>query len=134
MSGLGRLTHVQSWLPWLAGIIIAFMVLSVGKLAVKRYNIEREIKAHEKEVLSQEVRQQELLEILKYVQSPTYAEEQARLKFGLAKPGEKLAVVSEGSGAEENNLERTPAGPSTGGGPQANYDKWWRYFFDSNDQ
>ena len=93
MHVVNRLGDLKSWLPWIIGILIALMSLAIGKLAVKRYSIQQEIKAEQREISLAGARNDELLTLLQYVQSPIYAEEQARLKFGLAKPGEKAAVV-----------------------------------------
>ena len=131
MNTLNRIGGIRDWVPWVMGITIALMLLSVGKLAVKRYSIQREIEAGQSEISRANAKRDELLTLLQYVESPTYAEEQARLKFGLAKPGEKLAVIpspenensQDISGADPNRLDES-AGPK-----RLNYNKWWSYFF-----
>ena len=133
MHVVNRLGDLKSWLPWIIGILIALMSLAIGKLAVKRYSIQQEIKAEQREISLAGARNDELLTLLQYVQSPIYAEEQARLKFGLAKPGEKAAVVPDVNSGNTDNVAVTLIEKSNGDieSGQPNYQKWWNYFFAS---
>lgn len=130
MNTINRLGDFKSWLPWIIGILIALMSLAIGKQAVKRYNIQQEVKAEQREITLAGDRNDELLTLLQYVQSPIYAEEQARLKFGLAKPGERVAVVPDINSGNANNgagtiSEKTNSDMEL---ERPNYQKWWDYF------
>lgn len=61
-----------------------------------------------------------LNELLKYFDSEAYAEQKARLEFGLAKPGESVVVVSSLPVTETVERQSPPAN---------NLVRWWRYFF-----
>lgn len=121
---------LQFWLPWVIGVIFSLMILATAKLAVKRYTIQQEIQSQQRELAKAEARRQELTELLDYVQSPIYREEQARLKFGLAKPGEKVAVVPDI--AEVNGLMNSRESVQDENGNddavRSNYKKWWDFF------
>lgn len=123
--------NIRSWAPWLLGILIAVLSMAVAKQAVKWYNTQEQVRSYGQELASAEARRQELRELIKYVQSPGYTEEQARLKFGLAKPGERLAVISENSLSPNNNGNNTQIKGDGSGelGHRPNYQKWWSYFF-----
>lgn len=128
----GRAGDIRLWVPWLLGIIISVLLVVAVKQAVKWYSIQEQVKSYEQDLTSAEVRHQELQELLKYVQMPNYTEEQARLKFGLAKPGERLVIVPENFTSLSSNAENQP---SEANGQQEilsrkpNYQKWWFYFF-----
>lgn len=128
----GRVGDIRSWIPWLLGILIAVLSMAVAKQAVMWYSIQEQVKSYERELSSVEARRQELQELIKYVQSPGYTEEQARLKFGLAKPGERLAVIPENLSSsfnDSNNNSQTIGHESKMFGDGPNYQKWWSYFF-----
>lgn len=64
---------------------------------------------------------------LNELESDSFAEREARLDFGLAKPGEKVVIIADETkkiekddGAEKN--KKTSARPS-------NFILWWNYFF-----
>ncbi|OGL87433.1 hypothetical protein A3I40_00910 [Candidatus Uhrbacteria bacterium RIFCSPLOWO2_02_FULL_48_12] len=129
----GRVGDIRSWIPWLLGILIAVLSMAVAKQAVKWYSIQEQVESYERELASVESRRQELQELIKYVQTPSYTEEQARLKFGLAKPGERLAVIPENLSSslnDSNNNSQIAGSESKMSGAKSNYQKWWLYFFD----
>lgn len=81
--------------------------------------VDERIARLRQQVQSLEQEQVHLDELLKYFDSNAYAEEKARLEFGLAKPGEAVVVVPESRVA-------TAARPQP---PTSNLVRWWRYFF-----
>lgn len=66
----------------------------------------------------------QLNELLKYFDSEAYAEQKARLEFGLAKPGESMVVVAPSGSVP-------PARPAPSGSTLV---RWWRYFFGKSDR
>ncbi len=89
-----------------------------GNLRTSRAVDER-IAGLRQQVGSLEQEQVHLDELLKYFDSDAYAEEKARLEFGLAKPGEAVVVVPE-SRVEPSSRPRSSS---------SNVVRWWRYFF-----
>lgn len=131
MHGLSfheRLRHYrQELLPWGIGLLIVVLGIGVVRQALKRYQVQRQIDAMEQAVDELHTRNGQLAELLTYVKSPAYTEEQARLRFGFGKPGERLAIVPEGSvlGATTTTDPNQTATPNN----QPNHWKWWNYFF-----
>lgn len=112
-------------LPWLVMLIMALLLVGIFKQAMRWYNISSQIEA-EKEVRAALLAENDnLRETMKYVSSSTYTEEQARLRFGLVKPGEKLAVVPRVAGATDSNTE----GNSVIAELSATWQQWWAHFF-----
>ena len=114
--------------PWGIGVLIAVVSVGVARQALKRYQIQQQIHGMEQSVSDLQTKNGQLVELLSYVKSPAYTEEQARLRFGFGKPGERLAILPEGS-----VLGVTNSGDATNGASQPqnikNHWKWWSYFF-----
>ncbi|NCO79828.1 hypothetical protein CO116_03000 [Candidatus Falkowbacteria bacterium CG_4_9_14_3_um_filter_38_19] len=127
----------QKLLALLGLIIIILISLPLAKNVSRRYRINQEIKELEKEISALENKNLDFKELVSYLESDQFVEEQARLKLGLKKEGEAVAVIS---------------GPTTGESPAAatsspiynipglekiqpakpisNLERWWRYFFE----
>lgn len=104
---------------------------ALGKEVIRKYQIENEIRQLEQEVTALENRNTELSSMIDYFDSDTYKEEQARLKLGMQKPGERVVAVL----GVQTNTDFAPDGSvsqvrSTGQeDPRANPQRWWDYFF-----
>ncbi len=114
-------------MPWLLGVVVVLVGIGMVKQALKRYEIQNEINTMQQSVADLQLKNGQLLQLLSYVKSPTYSEEQQRLQLGLAKPGEHMAVIPEGMvlGASSTGSSST----STDGTNTTNHWKWWSYFF-----
>lgn len=108
----------------LAGIF--FVSFAFLRSFYQDYQVRQEIERLKYEASALEAKKLETLEILKYVQSPDFAEEHARKEFNLVKPGEQVAIVkSEGglslvSGQENNKMIESDR--------VSNIIKWWNFF------
>ena len=69
------------------------------KLNQKRY-VDSEIRQIEEEIKQVEEKNASLKKVVAYMGSGQFVEEQARLKFGLAKPGEEAAAIKFEDGRE----------------------------------
>lgn len=118
MGGLTR--RWTSRLAVVAGLaaLVGIGYFYAGNLRTSRALDER-IAGLRQQVSSLEQEQVHLDELLKYFDSEAYAEEKARLEFGLAKPGESVVVVP-GSRVAANVRPRSSS---------SNVVRWWRYFF-----
>jgi len=112
---------------FLASLLIAF---AYGRAYYQDREVRQEIVRLQNEVKNLEVKKMETLDVLKYVKSPAFAEEKARLELNMAKPGEKMAVVADRAEVEnrggqtqekELELESIP-----------NIIKWWNFFVGDN--
>jgi cell division protein FtsB len=123
-------------------IIIVLLSFPIAKNASKRYAVNNEIKELEKEIKSMEDRSAKLNQLIDYLSSNQYLEEQARLNFGLKKKGEEMVVIDSGknraTATDASSFKNAPSGeifniPGIGKEPPAkplsNPQKWWRYFF-----
>ncbi len=113
---------------FIVGLMTVFLlvIFAYGRAYYQDYEVRQEIARLQDEVRNLETKKIESLELLKYVQSPAFAEEKARLELNLVKPGEKVAIVSKektenlSSGQVYKNvveLDNT-----------SNIIKWWRCF------
>ena len=111
----------------LALVLLILIVLAVGKGILRRYQVNREIKALEVEIAKLENNNQELGELIEYLNTDFFAEQEARLKLGLSKEGENVIVVPDNDSSivsldifsnKEYN-EKASSNPL----------KWWQYFF-----
>ncbi|KKU07563.1 MAG: Septum formation initiator [Candidatus Magasanikbacteria bacterium GW2011_GWA2_45_39] len=120
---------------FLRSFIFAFVMCVVAtlflfgflKASMQDYVVRKEIKAleHEKAQLSQN--KLNLLERLQDAKSDSFVEKEARLKFGLQKPGESVILFNTGdTGPEEGKTTSTTKDTTSNAGD------WRRYFFHIN--
>lgn len=106
-------------------IALLFLLLILFPLA-KNYSrkalIEKEIEEINQEIIAFENQNYELQEMISYLQSDQFLEEQARLNMGMRKPGESVAVVQ---GDFSHLAAPEPVRPT----PMPNWKKWYKYFF-----
>lgn len=109
----------------IASIIAIMVVFGYGRAYYQDYLVAQEIKQLEEQAEKLEAKKIELLEVLQYVKSDSFAEEKARTELNMAKPGENVLVapraLSAGDGQENNGVVEL--------NNISNYKKWWRYFF-----
>ena len=115
--------------PWGVGVLIVVLAVGVVKQGLKRYAIENEIRGLETSAIDLKAKNGELVDLLDYVKSPAYTEEQARLQFGFAKAGERVAIIPEGIVLGVRAEGNSSSEASTESPPNAH--KWWSYFFPS---
>lgn len=112
--------------PWLLSALVAVVAIGTAKQVFKRHALNKELEELQRTAASINQENLELEKLLAYIESSTYTEEQARLRFGLAAPGEKLAVVPQVAGATDETPEE---------GIVANvvnfWMDWWGHFFSS---
>ena len=82
----------------LVGLIILIAISGPLYRNIKqRNNINNEIKEMEDEVKRLEKKNSDLRKMIDYLGSNQFLEEQARLNFGLKKPGEEVVVIKDNS-------------------------------------
>jgi cell division protein FtsB len=108
-----------------ATIVAIMVVFGYGRAYYQDYLVTQEIQHLQDQAKSLEAKKMELLEVLKYVKSDSFAEEKARTELNMIKPGEQVLVVPKteiADSRQENNSVVVWTNIS-------NYKKWWRYFF-----
>ena len=76
----------------------------MAKNVIKQYRINKEIKSFKNEISSLGNKNNELKNFVSYLESDQFAEEQARLKLNLKKPGEELTVIKTGANDGSSSL------------------------------
>jgi cell division protein FtsB len=104
-------------------VLLIFILISLARVSFQAYQIEQEIVSLEKEIRALEQKKKNLNQLIEYAQTEFFKEEEARLKLGLQKPGEKVVVIStpETSLVDQKEKDKKTENPI----------KWWRYFFES---
>ncbi|MFH0907078.1 MAG: septum formation initiator family protein [bacterium] len=116
-------------------IVLILIVLSVnlGRESYRKYQLTKEIDNFRTEIERLEGRKQQLASLMEYFKDDSYLEREARLKFNLKKPGEKVVVLSEklDSNIQENTEVVIPPTDRfvSNDAETTNYWEWWKYFF-----
>jgi cell division protein FtsB len=131
---LSRLLFHQITLAVLGFLILLAISVPLARNVSQRYRVSQEVKELEQEINRLEKKNSELKNLINYLQSDQFIEEQARLNLNYKKEGEKMVVIkekdesttSEGVGGEvfAGNSSSQPQAK-----PISNPQRWWRYFF-----
>ncbi len=115
---------------WTTIILVALLLLlGIGYASAyyQHYQVQQEIKQLQAQAEALQANKLKTIELLKYVESPAFVEERARLELNLGKPGEKMTVIDSGK-------KPIPRQPLVNMLEQnrpllSNREKWWNYFF-----
>ncbi len=103
-------------------VIFLVVLFYLAQGTVKSYKVNSEIADLENEIIHSDKQNQDLGQLISYLKSDAFIEQEAKLKLGLKKPGENLVVIPQSDSAQtENNVV---ANKET-----TNLAKWWGYFF-----
>jgi len=102
-------------------IMLVLIMFVTAKLLLQKREVENEIAKLDSRVQEINKDNQELSELIKYLNTPEYAERQAREKLNLKKEGEQVVVLP------PTESEGNVAGISEESIP--NYKRWYNYFF-----
>ncbi|MDP2708642.1 MAG: septum formation initiator family protein [bacterium] len=131
-----KILYNQKFLTLLGLAAIILISVPFAKNSIKQYRINKEINGLKKEISELQDKNSDLKNFVSYLESDQFAEEQARLKLGLKKPGEELTVIKKGDNEAPagavlpNNIFNIP-GYNKEKPPRlaANPEKWFYYFF-----
>lgn len=118
-----RLVSNQRFLAIIGLVFLLIIIIPLAKTYSQRRLIEREIEEVKKEIVEFENQNQELKEIIAYLESDQSLEEQARLSLNMKKPGEQVIVIED----KDNELKREIKIDFDE--DKSNFRKWWDYFF-----
>ncbi len=116
-------TFLQSRLATvlLAGMLIFAMIVT-AKLLIQKREVDKEITVLQNRADAVHNDNEQLSELIKYLDTPEYAERQAREKLNLKKDGEFVVVLPDDSNINQfNQAENVDSTPP--------YKKWFNYFF-----
>lgn len=110
-------------------VVFFVLVILVGARLVgewrKRQEIEDEISRLREEAKRLENRNLEILELSKQLTTEEFLEREARLKLGLQKPGESVAILG-----KNNDFGEVVLKERSGSSMMENAQRWLFYFFD----
>jgi len=119
---------LSSKIFFILGIVIfGFLLVALLNKFFESREIDQEIKESEQEIARLETKNLELKELLNYLDTDAFLEQEARLKFNMQKPGESVMVVSGGSGDDQNKKDLAVL--TAEDKFRSNPAKWWDYFF-----
>lgn len=108
----------------LLGLLVAMLfAFGFARAYYQDYKIRRQIEALQEEVQTKSNRKLELLELIKWVNSPEFAEEKARTELNMKEPGEEVLVITNLDNGGQKELL-----PGAEDIPLNNPIKWWYYF------
>lgn len=118
-----KLVSSQRFLAVIGLVLLVVIVLPLARTYSQRRLVEKEINDVQKEIAQFEKDNQELKEMLGYLQSDQSLESQARINLNLKKPGETVVVIE--SAADTKNQ----AAAQKEEDDKSNLKKWFDYFF-----
>jgi len=113
-------------------IVLFFVVLGFGREYIRNYEIDKEIKELAERAQGLETQNQDILNLVDKLKTDDYLEEEARLKLGLKKPGESVAVVPEDAPVYKPEVKSSPGVAPAQESEPSNPELWWKYFFGTN--
>jgi len=136
-SILERLFFNQKFLAFVGLTIIILISIPLSKNISQRYKINQQVKQLQQEIANIQNKNELLKQSISYLESNQFVEEQARLKLGLKKEGESVAVIETqpNQGNKQNEIATTSIFNIPGLAtvqqvkPVTNQQKWWKYFF-----
>lgn len=102
--------------------IFIFSAISLVRQSIKYFSVSKQVADLERNIKKLEDKNSELSGSLEYLKSEFYQEKEARLKFNLQKPEEKVIIL-----VPSKNQEQIEIMPSQK--KESNFIKWWKYFF-----
>ncbi|MDA2935951.1 septum formation initiator family protein [Patescibacteria group bacterium AH-259-L05] len=106
-------------------LLLIFGLVSLGREITYRLSLKKELVRKEVRIQTLEAENQELIDELLKRKTEYYKEKQARLKFGLSKPGEEVVVILE----DDDERESSGVNNNYFGKKNSNIKLWVEYFF-----
>ena len=101
-------------------VALVLSILKVGKELTRRHQINKEIANLNQQLSATQLHKDKLDNLISYLKTDDYVEEQARSQLNLSKPGEKRVDLS----ATPQPLAAEPRVDK-----RSNWQKWFDYFF-----
>lgn len=110
---------------FLAAIFLIVFLIGFLRAFLRDYQIKKEIRELETIKINLEKKKIKTLEMLDDLESNRKAEEEARLNFGLVKPGERVVIIT----SDTKKISNQAADIVGKNKRESNPSLWWRYFF-----
>ena len=102
--------------------ILIIILVGVANGTVKNYRVNSDVKGLQDEISRLEKQNQDFGQLVKYLNSDIFIEQEAKLKLGLKKEGENLVVIPDQALPDQSASQKEAKTLS-------NPAKWWVYFF-----
>lgn len=112
----------KKWFLFLVFIMIVFVGVGVARTVAQNEALAHQIAVLQEETKNLTSKNSEFSEITKRFQSTSFLEREARTKFNLQKPGEKVIVFREDPNATSTATQATNK-------EENNIDRWRHFFF-----
>lgn len=110
----------------IALIVVSFFAFGFARAYYQDYKVKQEIRELESQVAQLEKKKIESIEILEYVKSDAYVEDQARTELNMKESGEQVVYVKDVDGGQGKNSQKSEESES--GHLLSNPIKWVYYF------
>lgn len=124
------LRRTSWWVVVISGTLLVVFLVAIVREIINGHQVRTQVDRLRQQVASAEQHQQQLKDLIDYLQSPTFQEREARLQLGLKKSGESVMVVPTTNG----NVSTNTSSPAASSSPedvsdQSHAARWWTYFF-----
>ncbi|MFH0818708.1 MAG: septum formation initiator family protein [Patescibacteria group bacterium] len=111
-------------------VLVAFFSVSVVKELIRKSEINHEIENLQNQIAYLEDTNQELGDLIDYINSSTFQEKEVKSRLNLRAEGEKVVLIPENSQPGNLTSEIKSSGESvTNENNLSNPQLWWNYFF-----
>jgi hypothetical protein len=131
MAKSTRTSWIQNPSGWViagAGLLLIIFIVAIVREVVNGHLVRQQVTRLRQDLAAEQQRQQRLSELISYLNSPTFQEQEARLKLGLKRADEQVVIVPPPAnrpiGTTPTTTTTTENQTSTG-----RLTKWWNYFF-----
>ncbi|HPT29887.1 MAG TPA: septum formation initiator family protein [bacterium] len=113
----------SGWLTFFGVLVLLLIVWPLWSNLSQEKALERDIKSAEEEIKQYESENQELQELINYLDSDQAVETTAKMNLGMKKEGEKVIVIQEAPTAVAAGEENADTDS------RHNLARWYKYFF-----
>lgn len=113
-----KVTTVLLVLVFIGIVTFSFQIFA------RKYKVNKEIQGLQDQASKLDGENQQLSELIKYLNTPEYAEKQAREKLNLKREGEQVVVLPDSVESDPRVADSRQA--------MSNPDKWFEYLFAKN--
>jgi len=118
------------WIVLIAGALFVTFSVAIIRELVNGHQVRQQAQRLKNQVATEQERQTQLQDLIDYLGSPTFQEQEARLKLGLKKTGERVIVVPvTNNPVEGTSVSTTTESVDSSGQKISRPQSWWNYFF-----